>query len=300
MSHDRSVPVRTMCAMFGLNPNTIRTWERRYQFPSPKRGEGGHRSYSADDIELISRIVALIKSGVSAGEAIGQALAAPAAPVEAMPGAPVLQYEEQVLKALDEHDHQALTRATRRVQDEVGYKVFVEEYAFPVLNLLGRRWKEHGKGVAAEHAYTRIVANVVAEQAHGLAPAESARVMTFACVPGEQHSLPLLHLCNLIMEQKLARPIILSAGLPMDEIIDASRRGGAYVIVLSATIPPASVDTRRWVEQCVKAGWADRTVLVGPGFARSRVYVDYPVKAAAGGFDQTVEFLRQAFGSKIS
>ncbi len=113
-------------------------------------------------------------------------------------------------------------------------------------------------------------------------------------MPDELHQLPLLHLCNLAVEQKIARPLILTAGLPMDEIIDASRRGGATLIVLSATVVPASRDTRQWVARCINAGWADRVILAGPGFMRSRVYAEYAVRAAAGNFAQTITQLSTA------
>lgn len=35
---------------------TLRTWERRYGFPDPKRSEGGHRCYCTDDIERLRLI----------------------------------------------------------------------------------------------------------------------------------------------------------------------------------------------------------------------------------------------------
>lgn len=39
--------------MLGVSPNTLRSWERRYNFPSPVRSAGGHRQYSLAEIESL-------------------------------------------------------------------------------------------------------------------------------------------------------------------------------------------------------------------------------------------------------
>jgi DNA-binding transcriptional MerR regulator len=47
--------IRTNAAavMLGISPNTLRSWERRYDFPKPLRSAGGHRQYSLAEIEAL-------------------------------------------------------------------------------------------------------------------------------------------------------------------------------------------------------------------------------------------------------
>jgi DNA-binding transcriptional MerR regulator len=47
--------IRTNAAavMLGISPNTLRSWERRYDFPKPERSAGGHRQYSLTEIEAL-------------------------------------------------------------------------------------------------------------------------------------------------------------------------------------------------------------------------------------------------------
>lgn len=47
--------IRTNAAavMLGVSPNTLRSWERRYGFPSPQRSPGGHRQYALAEIEAL-------------------------------------------------------------------------------------------------------------------------------------------------------------------------------------------------------------------------------------------------------
>ncbi len=39
--------------MLGVSPNTLRSWERRYNFPQPLRSPGGHRQYALAEIESL-------------------------------------------------------------------------------------------------------------------------------------------------------------------------------------------------------------------------------------------------------
>src|SRR4051794_15807976 len=40
-------------AMLGVSPNTLRSWERRFGFPSPRRTQGGHRQFELGEIEAL-------------------------------------------------------------------------------------------------------------------------------------------------------------------------------------------------------------------------------------------------------
>src|SRR5438270_4649954 len=52
--------IRTHAAavMLGVSPNTVRCWERRHSFPSPKRSPGGHRQYALVQIEALRTALA--------------------------------------------------------------------------------------------------------------------------------------------------------------------------------------------------------------------------------------------------
>src|ERR1700709_1452024 len=40
-------------AMLGVSPNTLRSWERRFGFPAPRRTQGGHRQFELGEIEAL-------------------------------------------------------------------------------------------------------------------------------------------------------------------------------------------------------------------------------------------------------
>lgn len=47
--------IRTNAAasMLGVSPNTLRSWERRFGFPKPRRTPGGHRQYDLNEVEAL-------------------------------------------------------------------------------------------------------------------------------------------------------------------------------------------------------------------------------------------------------
>jgi DNA-binding transcriptional MerR regulator len=44
--------------MLGVSPNTLRSWERRFSYPSPRRSEGGHRQFELAEIEALRQAFA--------------------------------------------------------------------------------------------------------------------------------------------------------------------------------------------------------------------------------------------------
>jgi MerR family transcriptional regulator, light-induced transcriptional regulator len=83
--------IRTNAAavMLGVSPNTLRSWERRYGFPRPRRTPGGHRQYGLSEIESlrvtlaethnVSSAIALARQrgeGPSSGSRLAAAFAA--------------------------------------------------------------------------------------------------------------------------------------------------------------------------------------------------------------------------------
>ncbi|WED44096.1 MerR family transcriptional regulator [Legionella cardiaca] len=56
-------PIGYISTETGVNPVTLRAWERRYGLIQPKRTVKGHRLYSADDVILIKQILFLMSKG---------------------------------------------------------------------------------------------------------------------------------------------------------------------------------------------------------------------------------------------
>jgi hypothetical protein len=74
--------IRTTAAasMLGVSTNTLRSWERRYGYPSPRRSSGGHRQYSLEEIQALRQTLAEthdISSAIALARRRGAGLASP-------------------------------------------------------------------------------------------------------------------------------------------------------------------------------------------------------------------------------
>ena len=98
-------PIRTVSSLTGVNAITLRAWERRYGLIKPDRTPKGHRVYTKHDINLIHRVVALLESGVSIGQA-GDHLDSTAKPGRRAFGAKDRwqNYQNDLLSAVERYD----------------------------------------------------------------------------------------------------------------------------------------------------------------------------------------------------
>lgn len=65
---EKSLPIREISRITGINSVTLRAWERRYGLIKPLRTEKGHRLYGSDDIELIRKIQQWLARGLPIGK----------------------------------------------------------------------------------------------------------------------------------------------------------------------------------------------------------------------------------------
>ena len=65
--------IREVAEQTGLAPGTIRMWEQRHGFPSPRRTASGYRRYEAEDVETLRRARAHRRRGLSVGAALERA-----------------------------------------------------------------------------------------------------------------------------------------------------------------------------------------------------------------------------------
>jgi hypothetical protein len=75
-----SIRTNAAAAMLGVSPNTLRSWERRFGFPEPKRTAGGHRQFDLAEIEALRAAFEETQNISSAVSVARQRGAGPASP----------------------------------------------------------------------------------------------------------------------------------------------------------------------------------------------------------------------------
>jgi DNA-binding transcriptional MerR regulator len=117
--------IRTNAAaeVLGVSPNTLRSWERRYGFPVPKRTAGNHRNYELVELQTLRDALAQTGNISSAIELTRQRQAAPAS-------------SGDLLTALEGFDEDAADRAVEESLALRPLERTVEELLLPAIDRL--------------------------------------------------------------------------------------------------------------------------------------------------------------------
>jgi DNA-binding transcriptional MerR regulator len=117
--------IRTNAAaeVLGVSPNTLRSWERRYGFPTPKRTPGNHRNYELVELQTLRDALAQTGNISSAIELTRQRQAAPAS-------------SGDLLAALEGFDEDAANRAVEESLALRPLERTVEELLLPAIDNL--------------------------------------------------------------------------------------------------------------------------------------------------------------------
>ncbi len=67
-SNEQLFPIREVAQQTGINPVTLRAWERRYGLVKPLRTAKGHRLYTPEHIEKIRKILDWLERGVAVSQ----------------------------------------------------------------------------------------------------------------------------------------------------------------------------------------------------------------------------------------
>ena len=140
------LPIREVARHTGVNPVTLRAWERRYGLIVPHRTPKGHRLYSQEHLARIHAILSWLERGVAVGqvkELLAQRSTPPTSgsdPWDTLRGQLLQCIEGQKARALDEHFSRAEALYPPRT--------LCRQLLLPLFAQLQQRW--HGAPFGAQ------------------------------------------------------------------------------------------------------------------------------------------------------
>ena len=227
----------------GVAKETLRVWERRYDFPQPLRSPNGERVYPIEQVQKLRLVKRLIDLGFRPGKVIqysadelqamtGRATGAAGA---SAPG-PELQSYLDLCKS---HQMEALRRKLSQALLMMGLKSFVIELVAPLTSLVGEAWASGQLATFEEHLYTESL-TVVMRSAIFAMPQSNAsnagapRIM-LTTLPQERHGLGLL-MAEAMCVAEGAHCISLGVQTPLLDIVEAARVQAVDIIALSFSV----------------------------------------------------------------
>ncbi|MBS7349810.1 MAG: cobalamin-dependent protein [Comamonas sp.] len=255
-----ALPIAAVERETGLAKDTLRIWERRYNFPQPLRDAQGKRQYPVAQVRQLQLIGRLLVRGLRPSKIVGldsaalEALLAqhPASTAQAIPSTPHLSRTNQnlgateadfapdftpYLQALHQHDTQALRHALHYGLMRQGLERFVLELVAPLTTAVADAWAQGDLEVFQEHLFTEVLTSVLRPAITGLQAAPSSagdarpRVL-LTTLPPEQHGLGLLMVQALLALEGCAC-ISLGVNTPLADVLQAAQAHRADVVALS-------------------------------------------------------------------
>ena len=240
---DGLFPIRTVASVTGVNPITLRAWERRYGLIRPQRTAKGHRLYTQDDIDLIQRVTDLLEKGIPISQ-VQEQLKADTATATGGTEDLWVQYQRRMLHAVGRFNTQALEQLYNEVLSLYPVDMVTSHLIVPLLKTLGERWEQAEGSVAEEHFFSAYLRNKLGARFHHRTPRARGPVLVAACLPGEQHEIGLM-LFSLSALERDFRVVLLGADIPLDEIPSPVHKTQARGIILSGSIEPRNTVLER-------------------------------------------------------
>jgi DNA-binding transcriptional MerR regulator/methylmalonyl-CoA mutase cobalamin-binding subunit len=227
-------PIRTVAALTGINPITLRAWERRYGLIEPQRTASGRRMYTQSDIDTLQRALALVQRGVAIGRARDALRGAAPAAAASRSGTPWAQQRARMLQAIERFDERALDEVYDELLALHPIERVTRDALLPLLIELGQRWGQRIGGVAEEHFLSVYLRNKLGARFHHRSANTGGPKLIVACLPGEHHEVGAF-LFALSAHERGYQLVLLGADMPLAELAYAARRTQARALVLSGT-----------------------------------------------------------------
>ncbi|WP_213875243.1 MerR family transcriptional regulator [Pseudomonas sp. dw_358] len=239
--------IRDVARLTGVNPVTLRAWERRYGLVQPIRTESGHRLYSQANLDEVRLILGWIERGVAVGKVeriLSRRESASASPA-AMPANDCTQWQARILSAVRAFDQTALEHLYGQVFATCPLIMVFQDIFMPVwLQLLGERGRF---GQLSEWLMLDDFLRARTLQRlhlHAGLSGQQTRVLVGG-VPGQCHELELL-VAGLMLLGGGVQIRMLPFAQPVEELSLICDRVKPDALVLFSTHPPALDAGKRW------------------------------------------------------
>ncbi len=241
-------PIREVSRLTGVNPVTLRAWERRYGLIEPTRTESGHRLYSMTEIERVRSIVEWIDRGVAVSK-VGKILAK-TEPLKVLAHiipddrvqADYQQWQHQVQRAVSEFDDIELDRVYGQIFFSYSLPVVFQDILMPLWRQLLQRQEAFGQ--TSEWLFldgylrTRVLQRIIALR--GSQP----RKIVVSALAGQCRELELL-VAALFLSSSDSGVRVLTSGQPFDELTLVCEKIKPQALVLFSNHAPAAELPRR-------------------------------------------------------
>ncbi|RSK27460.1 MerR family transcriptional regulator [Bacillus sp. HMF5848] len=251
-SHEGKYNIKAISKILGIQPGTLRAWERRYKMIAPVRNDSGHRLYSDEHLKILKWLMNKVNNGFTISQAVSllesSDMKIDTAPTVVESNNHVQENIDDLLQALLAFDEQRGTEVMNRAFSIYSIEKVIIEITGPVLVRIGELWEEGKITSAHEHFASSFIRSRIGSIFHtlpvnGLLPKGVA-----VCGPNEWHELGLL-IFTLYIRRKGFDVVYLGASLAENDLEKVIAEINPKFLFLSVTLPENASKTLQLIDQ---------------------------------------------------
>jgi len=139
MLSETLLPIGELARRTGVNPVTLRAWERRYGLLKPQRTAKGHRLYAHDQLERVEAILSWLERGASVGQ-VRELLDKPPGVV---PQGDWQTRQQQLIEAIANLSQRTLDQQLNQAMALYPAITLCEQLLLPLMDSLAQRWRNY-------------------------------------------------------------------------------------------------------------------------------------------------------------
>ena len=228
----------------GIPVNTLRTWERRYNFPPSDRSPGRQRLYSPEIIFHLRLINKALDKGLRPRQIMGLSHEELSSILGETTTQEDLNDNKEIaewLEAAQNLDGLALDKGFKSALSHLGLQNFIIDRVCPFLELIGRSWSEGSIEIFQEHFASQRINDFLTSCWRSLSDTAQGKTVVCAALPGEHHYLGL-QMAAAIMALNGFKIIFIGPHTPLTDIQACAWQSQAYAILLSCSITTSNKD----------------------------------------------------------
>ncbi|TYR82562.1 MerR family transcriptional regulator [Priestia megaterium] len=253
-SQEGKYNIKAISNMVGIQPGTLRAWERRYQIFNPVRNESGHRLYTEEDFKKLKWLTEKVSSGFTISQAVS---------LLETESTTVSQYQEEGEADSPENiRNQILTKLLvfeeSKAQDLINHAFSlysVEKVVMDILDSLlvtvDDMWRKGEVTSAQEHFATHLVKTRISMIFYSLPSNGLLPKAITVCGPNENHEVGLL-IFALFLRRKGFEVIYLGSSIDEKDIRLTLKEVNPTFFFMSCTMLENTTKTLEITHQVVE------------------------------------------------
>ncbi|WP_017729971.1 MerR family transcriptional regulator [Nafulsella turpanensis] len=259
-----SYSIKDLEQLSGIKAHTLRIWEQRYNFITPKRTETNIRYYNDHDLKLILNVSLLRENGYKISkiaEMEPQQMAQAVLSITEKSDNFADQIHSLVLSMIDlDEERFEKILSTNILQN--GFENTMLGIIFPFLNKIGILWQTGSINPAHEHFISNLIRQklIVAIDGCYVSSKETRNKYLLFLPEGELHEISLLF-CHYIIKSRKNKVVYLGQNVPLPDLASTYDTYQPNFLVGVLTCAPVQAKVQKYINQ------------LGESFPKSKIFL---------------------------